>query len=60
LVTLAIYNLAGEKVTTLVSETLAAGSYKYTWDARGLASGVYFYKLEAGLFTQTRKMLLVR
>lgn len=60
LVTVTIYNAAGEKVTTLVSEHLSAGSYKYDWEANGLASGVYFYKLEADQFTQTRKMLLVQ
>jgi len=68
LVILTIYNVAGEKVATLVSENLAAGNHKYRWDARGMASGVYFYRLEAGSpstgsgqgFVQTKKMLLIR
>jgi hypothetical protein len=60
LVTLTVYNVAGEKVTTLVSENLAAGSYKYQWETRGLASGVYLYKLETKGFVQAKKMLLIR
>jgi hypothetical protein len=74
-VTLKIYNILGEEVTTLVSERLTAGQYKYQWDASGLPSGVYFYKLEAVHpstsspkesgqagqgFVQTKKMLLIR
>ena len=59
-VTLKIYNVLGEEVTTLVSEKLTAGKYKYKWDVGGLASGMYFYKLEAGNFVQTKKMLLIR
>jgi len=50
----------GEDVATLVSEKLTAGKYKYDWDASGMASGVYFYRLEAGTFAQTNKILLIR
>jgi hypothetical protein len=42
-VTLTIYNVAGEKVSTLVSENPAAGIYRYQWETQGLASGVYFW-----------------
>lgn len=59
-VTLKIYNLLGEEVAMLFSEKLVAGKYKYDWDASGLASGTYFYKLKAGQFSQARKMLLIR
>jgi hypothetical protein len=66
-VTLEVYNVVGEKVAILVSENLVLGNYEYTWDARGLASGVYFYKLwvstpsgEVGSFVQTKKMLPIR
>ena len=60
-VSLTIYNVTGEKVETLVSENLAAGSYEYQWNARGLASGVYYYRLETDHgFMQTKKMLLIR
>jgi hypothetical protein len=59
-VTLTIYDILGEKVATLVSENLTAGSYKYQWDARGLAGGVYFYRIESTDFAKSRKMLLIR
>ncbi len=44
----------------LVSEKLTAGNYKYTWDAGTLASGIYLYKLQAGKFVKTQKMVLLR
>jgi predicted GH43/DUF377 family glycosyl hydrolase len=60
-VTLKVYNILGQEVATLVSEKLSAGSYKYNLDARGLASGVYYYRIETDhRFTQTKKMLLIR
>jgi hypothetical protein len=59
-VTLVVYNVVGEKVAIPVSENLVVDNYEYTWDARGLASGVYLYKLVAGSFVQTKKMLLIR
>jgi len=59
-VTLTIYNVSGEKVTALVSENLAAGSYEYQWDASGLASGIYFYTLRAGNVELTKKLILMR
>ena len=59
-VTLKIYTMLGEEVTTLVSENLSAGKYKYLWDAMGLASGVYFYRLHAGEYKQTKKLILMK
>ena len=59
-VTLKIYNVTGEKVATLVSENLNAGSYKYNWDAGSLASGIYYYRLTTGKFAETRKLALLR
>jgi len=59
-VTLKIYNILGEEVATLVSEKLHAGRYKYEWDAGELVSGIYFYQLRAGDFTQTHKMILLK
>ena len=59
-VTLKIYNILGEEVATLVSEKLMAGEYKYDWDASGLASGVYLYRMVAGDFVQVKKMILMK
>ena len=59
-VTLKIFNLLGEEVTTLVSKQLPAGSYTYEWDGSNVASGVYLYRIEAEGFVQTRKMVLMR
>jgi hypothetical protein len=47
-ITLKVYNLLGEEVATLVAEKRVAGIHKINWDASGLASGVYLYRLEAG------------
>ncbi|MGH7601670.1 MAG: SBBP repeat-containing protein, partial [bacterium] len=55
---LAIYNLRGELVHTLVDGERAAGYHRVTFNARGLASGTYFYRLESGDFISTRKMIL--
>jgi len=59
-VTLKIHNLLGEEVATLVAEERAAGIHKFSWDVGGLASGVYLYRLEAGEFVQTKKLILMR
>jgi len=60
-VTLIIYNLLGQEVTTLVSDKLTPGEYKYTWDASHLASGVYIYKIQTDNgFTKTKKLLLIK
>ncbi len=59
-VELAIYNLLGQKVATLVNNQQQAGTYQVEWNATGLASGVYYYRLEAGNFAQTRKMIYLK
>ena len=60
-VTLKMYDLLGQEVATLVSDRLTPGNYKYPWDASGFATGVYYYKIEAGGgFIQTRKLLLIK
>jgi hypothetical protein len=60
-VTLKVYNLLGQEVATLVNESRAAGSYQTTFDARSLASGVYFYRLALGTGQITsKKMLLLK
>jgi hypothetical protein len=59
-VKLQIFNALGQKVATLVNGKMPAGPHSITWDARNVPSGLYFYKLEAGAFSQTRKMVLLR
>jgi hypothetical protein len=59
-VTLKVYNLLGEEVATLVAEQREAGIHRFNWDARGLASGVYLYRLEAGKFVAVKKLILMR
>ena len=58
-VSLKIYNILGEEMATLVSERLPAGKYKHNWDASGLASGVYLYRIQAGDYADTKKMVLL-
>ena len=65
-----MYHVLGREVATLVNENLAPGSYEVTFsaeggstsggDATGLASGVYYYRLTAGEFTASRRMMLLR
>ncbi len=60
-VELNIYNILGQKAATLVSEKQPAGSYKIEWDARGFASGLYFYRLETDKgFVQSKKLVLLK
>ncbi len=59
-VKLVVYDILGREVAVLVNERKSAGSYEVTFDAGGLASGVYFYRLTAGSFTQTRKMAVMK
>ncbi len=58
--TLKIYDLLGNEVATLVNEYREAGTYEIEFNAAGLSSGVYFYKLVIGNFTATRKLILMR
>jgi len=58
-VTLKVYNLLGEEVATLIAEKRLAGIYRFNWETRELASGVYLYRLEADNFIQTKKLLLI-
>jgi len=59
-VTLKVFNILGEEAVTLVTDKLSAGSYSYEWDASNFASGVYLYRLQAGDYVETRKMILMR
>jgi len=57
---LRVYDVLGREVATLVNEVREPGSYKVSWDASNVASGVYYYRLTAGANTATRKLLLMR
>ncbi len=60
LVTLKIYNVLGNEVATLVNEIKEAGIYKVEFNASDLPSGVYYYKISAGNFTDVKKMMLIK
>ena len=55
-----IYNSIGQKAASLVSKEQPAGYYKVQFDASGFASGIYFYRIQAGDFSRIRKMVLLR
>ncbi len=57
---LKVYDVLGREVATLVNETKPAGTYAVDFNASNLSSGVYYYRLSAGSFTQTRKMILAK
>jgi len=57
---LRIFDLLGREVATLVNEELRPGSYEAPWDASGFPSGIYFYTLTSGEFTETKKLVLVK
>ncbi len=59
-VVLKVYDLLGREITTLVNELKPAGFYEVTFDASALSSGIYMYKLQAGSFSQTKKLILMR
>ncbi len=59
-VTLEVFNLQGQRVATLVNSQKQAGRYSVTFDAGSLASGLYIYRIQAGTFTETQKMMLVK
>ena len=59
-VNLTIYNTLGEKIKTLVNGNKAAGNYRVNFDARSLPSGIYYYRIKAGNYNSTKKMILLR
>lgn len=58
--TLKVYDVLGNEVASLINEYRTAGSYSFNFNASSLSSGVYYYKLTAGNFTETKKMILMR
>jgi len=59
-VSLKVFDMLGREVTTIVSEEMYAGSYTRQWNATTMSSGVYFYRLQAGTFVKTKKLVLLR
>ena len=59
-VSLIVYDLLGAEVATLVNSVQSAGIHNVTWNAANVASGIYFYRLRAGSFTQTRKLVVIK
>ncbi len=59
-VTLKVYDILGREVAKLVNQGKSAGSYEINFDASELTSGIYFYRIQAGNFAQTRKMMLLK
>jgi len=59
-VILKVYDIRGREVARLVNEALKAGTYEMKWDAVNLASGVYFYSIQAGSFKDVKKLTLIR
>lgn len=60
LITLKVYNILGKEITTFINEKLKPGEYEVTFDGSNLPSGVYFYKLQSGDFTDTKKLVLLK
>ena len=50
----------GREVQTLVNESLKQGTYETTFDGSNLSSGIYFYKLESGIYSETKRMILIK
>ncbi len=59
-VTLVVYNIMGQEVTRLADGHYEAGHHQVEWDASNVATGVYFYRIQAGAITETKKMLLLK
>jgi hypothetical protein len=59
-VTIDVYNVAGQKIDTLVNDFMEAGSHSVVWNASGFSAGVYFYTIKSGDFTKTMKMTLLK
>jgi hypothetical protein len=59
-VTITIYDIAGREIVRLVDEYRQAGSYQTTWKARNVASGVYFYRIQAGHFRDIKRLVLLK
>jgi hypothetical protein len=52
--------MLGREVETIISGEMLAGSYSKQWNAANVSSGIYFYRLQAGSFTETKKLILLK
>jgi hypothetical protein len=59
-VTIKVYDVIGNEIETLVNEEKLIGSYEIEFNGNGLASGIYYYRLTAGDFSQTKKMICLK
>ncbi|MGD1046671.1 MAG: T9SS type A sorting domain-containing protein [Bacteroidota bacterium] len=59
-VSLKIFDLIGREVATIISEEMLPGNYSRQWNAASMSSGVYFYRLQAGIYIETKKLILLR
>ena len=60
IVRITVFDIQGQEIQTIVNDKMTEGKHSIVWDASGLSSGIYFYRLQAGSFTTTKKMLLLR
>jgi len=59
-ITLKVFDVLGNEIETIANEEKPAGSYEIEFNADGLTSGIYFYRLQAGNFVETKKMILIK
>jgi hypothetical protein len=59
-VSLKVYDVIGREVATIVSGEMSAGSYTRIWDASNIPSGIYCYRLQAGSFAETKRLVFLR
>jgi len=60
LVTLKVYDVLGREVTTILNEVKQVGNFEVDFDGSDLSSGIYFYRMQAGDYFKTRKMILLK
>jgi len=59
-VTIKVYDVLGKQILSLVNEEKSAGNYEIEFNGKELASGIYYYRISAGNFSQTKKMILLK
>jgi hypothetical protein len=55
-----VFDILGNEIETLVNAQKSVGTYRITWYAGNIPSGIYFYRLQAGSFVETKKMILMK